>query len=75
MNEKSLLDAVEASAQASSATGLILVHVVSLIARQPGFDRQLLLEQLEALQPPDSNQTTQEVYEAIKRQIVSNLKE
>jgi hypothetical protein len=51
-----------------------MTHVVTLLTRQPGFDRGLFLEDLRGLSTrDDQDKTFRTVYETFKDQIVSNI--
>lgn len=74
MDEVLLRAVVASSADASAATAVLLVHVVTLMAEQPGFDRRGFIEGLQSASlEPEIQPAFRQIYEALRDQIVVNL--
>ena len=74
MDEVLLRAIVASSADASAATAVLLVHVVTLMAEQPGFDRRGFIEALQSASlEPEIQPAYRQIYEALRDQIVVNL--
>ena len=75
MNEFPLRAIVASSADTSAATAALLIHVVTLMAKQPGFDRNGFIEALQSGSlEPDTHPAFRQIYEGLRDQIVGNLR-
>jgi hypothetical protein len=72
--ESELIRATKANANAAAAIGVLLIHVVTLIARQPGFDRSAFVEALESVEMDDDDKTFRVVYEKYRERIIDSVR-
>lgn len=66
----------EPNTHATSAVGIFVLHIVTALASQPGFDVAHLYQMVEKLHVPDDlNEVVRDVYGMLKSQLLANLDE
>lgn len=77
MTDEEILKAIEASAHATSATGVFLNHAFCLLARQSAIDLPLLIDRIRNLHSNGdrTDSTFQRIYDSSKDLLISNLEE
>jgi hypothetical protein len=73
MTDEEIIEAIEASAHATSATGIFLNHAFCLLAQQPVVDLPGLIKDIRSLSKPDGDSTFKTIYESSRDLLLSNL--
>jgi len=60
---------------AAAGAGMLLVHTVAALARQPGVDREALIRDIEALPSPPGDSPSGAIYNELKVQLLKQLRE
>ena len=59
---------------AAAGAGMLMVHALSLLARQDGIDRERLIRDLEQLTAPSSESPSGAIYNELKVHLLKELK-
>jgi hypothetical protein len=59
---------------AAAGAGMLMVHAVAILARQPGVDRAQLISELEALPSPSTDSPSGAIYNELKVHLLKELK-
>ena len=60
---------------AAAGAGMLMVHAIAILARQPGIDREQLIRDLEALPSPTTDSPSGAIYNELKVHLLKELKE
>jgi hypothetical protein len=58
---------------AAAGAGMLMVHVVAALAKQPGVDRAALLRDIEGLPSPPGDSPSGAIYNELKAQLIKQL--
>ena len=59
---------------AAAGAGMLMVHTIAILARQPGVDRAQLIAELEALPSPSVDSPSGAIYNELKVHLLKELK-
>ena len=59
---------------AAAGAGMLMVHCLSILARQSGFDRRRLVQDLEELPAPSSESPSGAIYNELKVHLLKELR-
>ena len=59
---------------AAAGAGMLMVHAIAILARQPGVDREQLISELEALPSPSADSPSGAIYNELKVHLLKELK-
>jgi hypothetical protein len=59
---------------AAAGAGMLMVHAIAILARQPGVDREQLIADLEALPSPSTESPSGAIYNELKVHLLKELR-
>ena len=59
---------------AAAGAGMLMVHAISILAKQPGVDRAQLIRDLEALPSPSAESPSGAIYNELKVHLLKELR-
>jgi hypothetical protein len=60
---------------AAAGAGMLAVHAVAALARQPGVNREALIKEIEGLPSPPSDSPSGAIYNELKAQLLKQLRQ
>ena len=60
---------------AAAGAGMLAVHAITALARQPGIDREALISAIEALPSPGGDSPSGAIYNELKAQLLKQLRQ